>query len=50
MSKLQVHEEKQLAEKQVTSKRPWWHILTLCSLFSLSVIISILAHSSIASE
>ena len=42
MSKLQVHEEMQLAEKQVTFKRPWWHILTLCSLFSLSVIISIL--------
>ncbi|MGZ3630645.1 MAG: hypothetical protein ACXVDN_23685, partial [Ktedonobacteraceae bacterium] len=42
MSTLQVHEAIQLAEKQVTSKRPWWHILTLCSLFSLSVIIYIL--------
>ena len=51
MSKLQVHEVIQLAEKQVTSKRPWWHILTLCSLFSLSVIIYILLiHASPQSD
>ncbi len=42
MSKLQVHEAIPLADKQVAMKRPWWRILTLCSLFSLSVIISIL--------
>jgi hypothetical protein len=42
MSKLLVHEAIQPAEKQVTSKRPRWHILTLCSLFSLSALIYIL--------
>ena len=42
MSKLQVHEAIQLADKRVALKRPWWRILTLCSLFSLSVIIYIL--------
>ena len=51
MSKLQVQETIQLAEKQVTSKRPWWHMLTLCSLFSLSVIIYILLmHASPQSD
>jgi len=38
MSKLQVPEVRQIADKPVTVKRPWWRIVTLCSLFSLSVI------------
>jgi hypothetical protein len=37
MSKLQVPEVIRLADKAVTVKRPWLRILTLCSLFSLSV-------------
>ena len=51
MSKLQVPEVIQLADKRVTMKRPWWRILTLCSLFSLSVIIYILLiHASPQSD
>src|SRR2546429_8417332 len=42
MAKLQVPEVIQIADKPVTVKRPWWRILTLCSLFSLSVITYIL--------
>src|SRR5690242_16040345 len=42
MAKLQVPEVIQIADKPVTVKRAWWRILTLCSLFSLSVIAYIL--------
>jgi len=42
MSKLQVHEAILLTDTRVAMKRPWWRILTLCSLFSLSVLIYIL--------
>src|SRR6266705_136114 len=38
MSKLQVPEVIQIADMPVTVKRPWTRIVTLCSLFSLSVI------------
>jgi hypothetical protein len=41
MSKLQVTEVISIAEP-VTVKRPWWRILTLCSLLSFSVITYIL--------
>jgi hypothetical protein len=42
MSKLQVAEEILLADKPVTSRHPWWRILTLCLLCSLSVIMYML--------
>jgi hypothetical protein len=51
MPKLQVPEVIQLADKRVTMKRPWGRILTLCSLFSLSVMIYILLiHASPQSD
>src|SRR5712691_2181206 len=42
MSKLQVPEVILIADKPVTSRHPWWRILALCLLCSLSVIIYIL--------
>ncbi|HEX6109834.1 MAG TPA: hypothetical protein VFZ02_10530, partial [Ktedonobacteraceae bacterium] len=42
MSKLQVSEVILIADRPVTSRHPWWRILALCLLCSLSVIIYIL--------
>jgi hypothetical protein len=46
MSRLQVSEVILKSDKQVTVKRPWWRILTLCFLCLLSVIIYILLISA----
>ena len=47
MSKLQVPEVIQIADKPGTVKRPWWRILRLCSLFSLSIITYILLFNAV---
>src|SRR6266496_5850095 len=47
MSKLQVPEVIQIADKPGTVKRPWWRIVTLCSLFSFSVIAYILLFNAV---